>query len=853
MADVYLTQRDIDYISRVVATEVPASIARTDPEEYSRMVNAVVDTMVNRVASESYPDTITGVANQSRQFSKITGPARLDPYGSVQSAPKASQAVQSAVAGRIADLAQGADSEIDGALSYANPNFSDASNLASWINPMIEAGAVKLGLGDSVHFHGLAPGQQPVDNVNVTAEGIPSGGIPVPYGPNDDPFALSAQAQAIDGFSGLANPVSARETVAMNDLPAVERQPGEWGVLNGVAPALIPTMNSWAPVAAAEPVAAPMGSVQAQGVLSGVPAQEASATVGTIPDSVTVSSRMGIAEPGFDESRLDGLPVSVASNFDNGRFANPLAAAFDQSRFGAPAIDPATNVASFADQPSAIANTSNLASGVMAQRDAVAPSPGVMAGIDTRGFDASRFGPDMASFDQSRFGDAPAATFDEARLGPALVDPATNVASFVDQPADLGSMPDAYAAQRQAPTGLNSAEMDAMRGHVAYQQMKDLQDRQLNSFPSTVAATPAFNVPASGVLAGVPGMEAQAVANVPSQNAGVLANPSMATPNFAQAVNPSLPSLASTPVGPSQYQMQEINKAAQIPGVIAAGLTPAAVTAYTDEPAPDPAVAAIEAQADPSVSALATDPLASAEQQAAGYQQFAVAAPQITNLSGTTGIWDDGTAYSNLPAAAAQIPDLQQTDDAAAIEGPATTPADEQQAQTDAKTAITAPATTTATTKTAPVATNKGVLSGLFSKEALGGGVLAGLMGGPVAAPLGVLAGMAVANGGGLTGLLSPTSFSQPTNQIAGGVNNISGIYNGAQPAGTYAVANNGATITAQPGGYTTYTNKYGTTNAVGPDGKISGYFGSGAQPTDPDKDNEASTNSGGFFGGLFG
>lgn len=71
MADVYLTQRDIDYISRVVATEVPASLKQSDPEEYGRMVNAVVDTMVNRVASDSYPDNITDVANQSRDRKSV--------------------------------------------------------------------------------------------------------------------------------------------------------------------------------------------------------------------------------------------------------------------------------------------------------------------------------------------------------------------------------------------------------------------------------------------------------------------------------------------------------------------------------------------------------------------------------------------------------------------------------------------------------------------------------------------------------------------------------------------------------------------------------------------------------------
>ena len=501
--------------------------------------------------------------------------------------------------------------------------------------------------------------------------------------------------------------------------------------------------------------------------------------------------------------------------------------------------------------------------------DRFSPSPGIMSGLPN-GQQITQADVARGLFNATADGQMDPA-FTEAMMSaenpvvPMAVEtqtftPEAQATDVASQPADLGSMPDAYAAQRQAPTGLNSAEMQAMQGHVAYAAQKAREDQQLNSFPSVLAATPSLSVPASGVLAGVPGMEAQTAAQVSALNSGVMANPAMATPNFNQAVNPSLPSLASTPVGPSQYQMQEIAQAGQIPGVIAAGMTPSAVTAYADEPASAPAVDAIEAQTVPGITTPSVDALASAEQQAAGYQQAAqslrtagimnIGQQPPTDFSGNLPTNFDVLGQDPNVVAAPDLETIEIADQPTVsntIEGPATTPAVDQQAQVDAKTAITAPTTTT---KTAPTATDKGVMSGLFSKEALGGGVLAGLLGGPMAAPLGVLAGTAIANGGGLTGLLSTPSFSQPTSQIAGGVNNISGIYNGAQPAGTYAVANNGATITAQPGGYSTYTNKYGVTEAVGPDGKISGYFGSGAQPQDQDQ--TASTSSGGFFGGLF-
>jgi len=180
MANVKLSQRDIDYIARVVDTEVPRSLQRSNPQEYQRMVGAVVDTVTNRMASGSYPTTATGVLNQPRQFSKITGPSFLNPYGSVQQTPRAPESVRNMVANRIADAAAGVPSEIGGALNYANPNYSSKSSLRGWIEPMINAGAQAFGVGKSVHYHGTAPGQQPVAPYEVVAEGIPSGRVPAP-------------------------------------------------------------------------------------------------------------------------------------------------------------------------------------------------------------------------------------------------------------------------------------------------------------------------------------------------------------------------------------------------------------------------------------------------------------------------------------------------------------------------------------------------------------------------------------------------------------------------------------------------------------------------------------------------
>ncbi|NNH59443.1 hypothetical protein HLI01_22165 [Rhizobium laguerreae] len=216
MANVNLSQRDIDYIARVVDTEVPRSIQRSNPQEYQRMVGAVVDTVTNRMASGNYPTTATGVLNQSRQFSKITGPSFLNPYGSVQQTPKAPESVRNMVADRIAGAAAGEPSAIGGALNYANPNYSSKSSLRGWIDPMINAGAQAFGVGKNVHYHGTAPGQQPAAPYSVMAEGIPSGRIPAPsffeeqpQRPSDNPFdsILTPAAYQAPSFPSTPAPV----------------------------------------------------------------------------------------------------------------------------------------------------------------------------------------------------------------------------------------------------------------------------------------------------------------------------------------------------------------------------------------------------------------------------------------------------------------------------------------------------------------------------------------------------------------------------------------------------------------------------------------------------------------------
>lgn len=201
MANVKLTQQDIDYIARVVETEVPRSLANRNPAEYDRMVRGVVDTVTNRMASGEFPSSATGVLNQNRQFSKITGPSSLDPYGSVQNTPRASAMTKNLVTDHIAGRAAGDPTTIGGALNYANPNYSSKSNLTSWINPMIERGATMLGVGQNVHAHGTAPNLHPVGDYSLSAEGMPGAYVPRPTSPGDLP-----QAAQTGGILNAINP-----------------------------------------------------------------------------------------------------------------------------------------------------------------------------------------------------------------------------------------------------------------------------------------------------------------------------------------------------------------------------------------------------------------------------------------------------------------------------------------------------------------------------------------------------------------------------------------------------------------------------------------------------------------------
>lgn len=172
---VSLDDNDIDYIARVVQTEVPP-VWRDEVLKIG--VAAIVDTILNRVAYADFPDTVAEVVNQRHAFSKINGPSSyynsqkrkrvpLNPYGSVQKAPKASSRIDRLVRQAIAERAAGGESIVGPSLHYANPNpaFSGVNARAPdgyvWLisqDPYLVTGFGK----NYTHVHGTDPSMRPL-------------------------------------------------------------------------------------------------------------------------------------------------------------------------------------------------------------------------------------------------------------------------------------------------------------------------------------------------------------------------------------------------------------------------------------------------------------------------------------------------------------------------------------------------------------------------------------------------------------------------------------------------------------------------------------------------------------------
>jgi hypothetical protein len=146
---IVLSKQDIIDIKKTLQTEWVQSAG-------DEQAKGIVDTILNRLASEHWGTSIADVVNARNQFSDINGPvSRKDGRHTVDDfdESKVSQRVKDFVDVYLSKRAGGASSRVDTHLNYANPHFSDAKNLA-WI--MALDGPV-LGQGSAIHRHGTVP------------------------------------------------------------------------------------------------------------------------------------------------------------------------------------------------------------------------------------------------------------------------------------------------------------------------------------------------------------------------------------------------------------------------------------------------------------------------------------------------------------------------------------------------------------------------------------------------------------------------------------------------------------------------------------------------------------------------
>jgi len=158
-----ISKLGIRYIARVANTEVFKFRNRHITRQQLR---AVIDTILNRMASKEFPNTAAGVLNQRSQFSKITGPRYLKPYGAVQNTPDAPKWIEEMVEQHIRERINGVASVVGGHVNYLNPRYSDRKNLETWGYAVV-AQAKKFGyifgVGKARHYHGTAKGFMQVE------------------------------------------------------------------------------------------------------------------------------------------------------------------------------------------------------------------------------------------------------------------------------------------------------------------------------------------------------------------------------------------------------------------------------------------------------------------------------------------------------------------------------------------------------------------------------------------------------------------------------------------------------------------------------------------------------------------
>lgn len=152
--EVVLSASDIDALARTSMSEV-GHFGQYGSDVLKGGVEAVVDTIINRVVHPSFPDTVPAVVDARYQFSAIGGPGGTGTWSRLR---RASEAVLRIVEVHMAERVNGKACTVKGATHFLNPNFASQNALRAWGNYVVQHSVAIWGRRRDVHYHGFAPG-----------------------------------------------------------------------------------------------------------------------------------------------------------------------------------------------------------------------------------------------------------------------------------------------------------------------------------------------------------------------------------------------------------------------------------------------------------------------------------------------------------------------------------------------------------------------------------------------------------------------------------------------------------------------------------------------------------------------
>ncbi|GFE48419.1 hypothetical protein So717_01720 [Roseobacter cerasinus] len=148
-----ITPQDLDALARVAQSEV-GHFGQYGAAQLTGGVQAVVETILNRVAHGRFPGSLQAVMDQPSQFSAINA------TGSWAGLSAATSQIQTIVTDYLNARVAGQSGVLGGATHFLNPFLSSSTALSQWGNHVVANAVAVFGneAAEDVHFHGFAPG-----------------------------------------------------------------------------------------------------------------------------------------------------------------------------------------------------------------------------------------------------------------------------------------------------------------------------------------------------------------------------------------------------------------------------------------------------------------------------------------------------------------------------------------------------------------------------------------------------------------------------------------------------------------------------------------------------------------------